>query len=176
MKQMLPGTTVELDEKQDAGGYLEMLFSAGGLVLSQVLEITGQSSHTIQNWVKRGFVAPPENKKYDKDQLCSIILLNLYGTVFHLDEIKNIFDYVCKAGCTASCLYTTLLQVLMSLPPDAIAHATELDDLILDVLDKQTFDAELKQRLHEVLYIFLLAFLSLRLTRRARTRLEQLFG
>ena len=61
MMGTLPGTTVETDlSRNDAAeALLSPLFLAGGLMLSQVSQLTGLEPHVIQNWVKRGFVSPP---------------------------------------------------------------------------------------------------------------------
>ena len=64
----LPGTTVEMNMENGVQDFLNSLFAANGLVLSQVLQLTGLSAHTVQNWVKRKFVSPPVGKKYDCDQ------------------------------------------------------------------------------------------------------------
>ena len=64
MIDVLPGTTVEADlRRPDAADMLlSPLFLTGGLMLSQVSQLTGLEPHVIQNWVKRGFVSPPERK------------------------------------------------------------------------------------------------------------------
>ena len=38
----------------------------GGLMLSQVVEMTGLGSSTIQNWIKRGWIMSPVDKKYSE--------------------------------------------------------------------------------------------------------------
>ena len=62
MIKLLPGTTVKADISQEniADSIFTPMFLTGGLVLSQVAQLTGLEPHTIQNWVKRGFLAPPE--------------------------------------------------------------------------------------------------------------------
>ncbi|MBO5079023.1 MAG: DUF1836 domain-containing protein, partial [Oscillospiraceae bacterium] len=59
------------------------MFLGGGVVLSQVTALTGLESHSIQNWVKRGFLRPPVQKRYDIDQLCRI------ATIHALNGILN---------------------------------------------------------------------------------------
>ena len=78
MDWLLPGTVLwiprqEADRVQEK---LSALFLAGGISLSQVAEVTGLETYTVQNWVKRGFLPPPVNKKYSLEHLCRIININ----------------------------------------------------------------------------------------------------
>ena len=59
MNWTIPGTTLEgLRSNADRAEELfQPMFLAGGLTLSQVSSITGLENHTIQNWVKRGFLS-----------------------------------------------------------------------------------------------------------------------
>ena len=56
----VPGTIMPYSE---AGGMFAMfrplIQATDGLTLSQVCAITGLEASTVQNWVKRGFVARP---------------------------------------------------------------------------------------------------------------------
>ncbi|MCQ2421266.1 MAG: DUF1836 domain-containing protein, partial [Clostridia bacterium] len=64
MKWVLPGTVLE-GSREDAvhvEGLFQPMFLAGGMVLSQVSSLTGLEPYIIQNWVKRGFLARPQNK------------------------------------------------------------------------------------------------------------------
>ena len=86
---ILPGTTIEADPAREgaAEGILSSLFMAGGLVLSQVSQLTGLEPHMIQNWVKRGFVSPPRNKKYTRRQFCRIVIINMLRDSLPLERI-----------------------------------------------------------------------------------------
>ena len=67
MKMMwtIPGTVLQArrDEADNVPKQLEALFFGGGITLSQVTSITGLEAHTVQNWVKRGFLASPVSKR-----------------------------------------------------------------------------------------------------------------
>ena len=71
MEWTLPGTvlSVDADRPQAAEEVFSSLFLAGGLVLSQVTQVTGLEPYIIQNWVRRGFLAPPKQRKYTRRQL-----------------------------------------------------------------------------------------------------------
>ena len=96
MNWIIPGTTLE-DDRANADR-IENLFSsmflAGGLTLSQVATVTGLESHTVQNWVKRGFLSPPRGKKYDLEQLCRIINLNLLKGTLQLEQVCSLMAYL----------------------------------------------------------------------------------
>lgn len=68
MEWTLPGTvlSVDADRPQAAEEVFSSLFLAGGLVLSQVTQVTGLEPYIIQNWVRRGFLAPPKQRKYTR--------------------------------------------------------------------------------------------------------------
>ena len=92
----IPGTTLEgLRSNADrTEGLFQSLFLAGGLSLSQVAQITGLENHTIQNWVKRGFLPPPRNKRYDMEQVCRIINMNILRGNMSLDQIVKLMGYL----------------------------------------------------------------------------------
>ena len=96
MNWTIPGTT--LTEKRSEADRIDSLFHsmflAGGLTLSQVAAITGLETHTIQNWVKRGFLAPPRGKRYDMEQVCRIINMNLLKGTLPLEQICSLMTYL----------------------------------------------------------------------------------
>lgn len=86
-----PGTRVPVSST----GLLEGIFTAtNGVTLSQVCEITGLEASTIQNWIKRGYVNPPVGRKYNKNQLGRIILINLLRDTFVIERIATLLSYV----------------------------------------------------------------------------------
>lgn len=96
MNWTIPGTTLT-GPRENADRTDEMfqsMFLAGGMVLSQVSNITGLEPYTIQNWVKRGFLAPPVNKRYNIQQLCRIISINMLKGALPLEQICNLLSYI----------------------------------------------------------------------------------
>ena len=96
MMWTIPGTVLHADrsEAQTIPQQLEALFFGGGITLSQVTAITGLETHTVQNWVKRGFLRPPQHKRYDLDQVCRIILINTFKSVLPMERICGLLSYV----------------------------------------------------------------------------------
>ena len=96
MNWTIPGTVLT-DSRANADHVDEMfrsMFLAGGMVLSQVSSITGLEAHTVQNWVKRGFLAPPKNKRYDLEQVCRIITINMLKGALTLEQICSLLGYI----------------------------------------------------------------------------------
>ena len=96
MNWTIPGTTLEgkRDNADRTDGLFQSMFVAGGLTLSQVSSVTGLESHTVQNWVKRGFLAPPRNKRYNMEQVCRIIIINMLKGALPLDQICSLISYI----------------------------------------------------------------------------------
>lgn len=96
MKWIIPGTVI-LTETEDTARIEERLramFMAGGIVLSQVAGVTGLEPYTIQNWVKRGFLSPPQKKKYTLRQLCRILNINMLKSALPLEDICGLLGYI----------------------------------------------------------------------------------
>ena len=92
----IPGTTLQIN-KDDAchiRGLFHSMFLSGGMVLSQVTNITGLEAYTVQNWVKRGFLTPPQNKHYTKEQVCRIININMLKSILPMERICGLLSYI----------------------------------------------------------------------------------
>lgn len=96
MQWTIPGTTLvgERDNADRIDGLFQSMFLAGGLTLSQVSSITGLEGYTIQNWVKRKFLPSPVNKRYDMEQLCRLININILKGAMPLEEIIQLMAYL----------------------------------------------------------------------------------
>ena len=96
MQWIIPGTTLtgERSNADRTDGLFQSLFLAGGLTLSQVSRITGLEPYTVQNWVKRGFLAPPVGKRYTMEQVCRIININILKGNMPLEQIIRLMAYL----------------------------------------------------------------------------------
>ena len=96
MDWIIPGTT--LTAKREDADHIEdqfrSMFLAGGIVLSQVSSITGLETHTVQNWVKRGFLTNPKQKRYTLRQLCRILNINMLKSVLPMEQICGLLTYI----------------------------------------------------------------------------------
>lgn len=96
MNWTIPGTVLQI-RREDADNVEDIFFSmflAGGMVLGQVASVTGLEPYTVQNWVKRGFLPPPKNRRYSITQLCRIIHINMLKSVLSLETICSLLEYI----------------------------------------------------------------------------------
>ena len=96
MEWTIPGTAlrgsradVEASIRQ-----IEGMFLGGGMIRSQMASVSGVEPHDIQNWVKRGFLSSPVNKRYSCRQFCRIAIINMLKTTLPLERICSLLSYV----------------------------------------------------------------------------------
>ena len=96
MMWMIPGTVLQSDRREadKIPQQLEALFFGGGITLSQVTAITGLEAHTVQNWVKRGFLTSPVGKRYTLRQLCRILNIHMLRGAMPIEKICRLLSYV----------------------------------------------------------------------------------
>lgn len=92
----IPGTTLQI-RRADAhrvDGLFQSMLLTGGLSLGQVASISGLEPYAIQNWVKRGFLSAPKQKKYDMDQVCRVLTINTFKSVLPMERICGLLQFV----------------------------------------------------------------------------------
>ena len=96
MEWIIPGTTL-IAQREDApeiGRLFQNMFATGGLVLSQVANLTGLEPYAIQNWVKRGFLSGPDHKRYTMNQVCRILNINMLRPALQMDQICSLLQSI----------------------------------------------------------------------------------
>ncbi len=94
MKSYFQGTVIERNG-QDARSFLFSIFSVTkGSMLAQVREITGLDTPAIQNWLNRGWVACPVEKRYSMDHLARILIINMLRDVMKLEHISVLLTFI----------------------------------------------------------------------------------
>ena len=96
MNWKIPGTTLTAQREDTANlqSQFHAMFLGGGVTLRQITGVTGLDPYLIQNWVKRGFLSKPEQKRYSLNQLCRIITISMLKGVMPLDRICSMLRYV----------------------------------------------------------------------------------
>lgn len=96
MNWTIPGTTLSSPrcDAEKIESQFQSMFLAGGMVLSQVTSITGLDPYMIQNWVKRGFLTKPQQKRYTLRQLCRIININMLRGILPMERICGLLSYI----------------------------------------------------------------------------------
>lgn len=173
MVRTLPGTTIEVDESRFAQGsvILDSLFLAGGLTLAQVSQLTGLEPHMVQNWVKRGFLPPPRDRRYNKDQFCRLALINMLRGCLRLDQVTALLSYL--NGSLAkesddiiddSALYAYVLRLALWAEGEPLASRGEWEARCREVLaDYQGPYPEARDKVAQGLRVILTAYASNRL-------------
>lgn len=98
--QIIPGTRLKKRENTDDKSYIGLDFLSSvfsvtsGLVLSQIKELSGVDAPALQNWIKRGWVPNPVNRKYNIDQVARILIINMLRPALMLEQIAYILEYV----------------------------------------------------------------------------------
>lgn len=182
MQWNIPGTTLT-GQREDADKIdkrFEDLFLAGGLTLSQVSSITGLEAYTVQNWVKRGFLSPPRNKRYDMEQVCRIININILKGTMPLDQIIKLMRYL-NGDLTDEnddlVDDTLLLFLFVRLAARAryIGGSQTWDDALIQVTEDYNEPIPgARQKLIKVLKVMLTVWLANRLKAEAERMLETL--
>jgi len=95
--RMIPGTQMDKEAMGNVTGlaFLDKIFYIQqGIMLAQIRDISGIDGSTLQNWVKRGWTGNAINKKYSKDQLSRILLINMMRQALQLEKIDYLLHYI----------------------------------------------------------------------------------
>lgn len=183
MEWTIPGTVLT-GQREDAAKLEDRfgsMFLAGGIVLGQVAEITGLESYTIQNWVKRGFLKPPQKKRYTLRQLCRILNINMLRGVLPLERICGLLGYVnghlddeSDDIIDDSVLYFMFIRLAAN-TGELLCDARKREVLLGEVMACYREPvAGAKERVEKALDIMLTAWLAARMRQEAERMLEQL--
>jgi len=86
----------DLEPKQKALPYLEL----DSMMLAQVVEVAKRVSQNdlnpthVQNWVRRKYVPNPQKKKYNREQVANVLLINDLRDILSLEEVSHLLGYV----------------------------------------------------------------------------------
>lgn len=159
---------------------LEALFFGGGITLSQVTAITGLEAHTVQNWVKRGFLTSPVGKRYSLRQLCRILNINMLRGSMPIERICQLLSYVngnlsdeTDDMIDDSRLYFMFVKLAVRMKE---LHDYEVGAKLLDayLADYEEPVPGARERVRQVLKIMLTAYLAARMLQETEKMMEQL--
>ena len=175
---ILPGTvlSVDADRPQAAEEVFSSLFLAGGLVLSQVTQVTGLEPYIIQNWVRRGFLAPPKQRKYTRRQLSRILMINALKSTLSIEQICKLLSYINGAlddegddTIDDTELYGAFVLVAGSVQKHDLTLESEMNRLIADGLkDYKEPIPGAKERIEQALRIMITAWRAAQLQTKAQ--------
>ncbi len=185
MWETLPGTVIPYTpgDENDAFARFSLIFSTtGGITLSQLKEITGLEGSTIQNWVKRGWVANPHGKRYGEIQLGRILLINMMRGVMQLETIVSLMHYINGSVedrgddiIPDKELFDLLCRVLFQVEAMQTTEEARITACIAGQLTGYKGPAEdSKEKLSAALYIMTIAHLAAQMKKRVEWELNKL--
>lgn len=185
MLSKIPGTELDFEKgfEMNAFAVLTPLLSVTkGLTLGQISEITGLQGSTIQNWIKRGWVANPKNRRYGERQVARIIIINMLRNSLRLDRIVSLMSYINGSVEDASDdiipdkeLFNALCYVIYLADTQHTFDNNHLQELIEDSLSGYNGPKEdSKERLSKALLIMSLAYISGKIQTEAEERCAEI--
>lgn len=182
MNWVIPGTvlTGSRNDVESSIQQIEGMFLAGGIVRSQVSAVTGLESHAVQNWVKRGFLSNPVNKRYSLSQFCRIATINMLKSALPLEKICGLLRYVNGELADESddliddsVLYFMFLRLASQ--ARHIGGTRSWDEVIPEILEhyEEPMPGS-KKRIDKTLRVMLTAWIAVRTMQEAERMLEEL--
>ena len=150
----------------------------GGRASGATLIQQDVSAMDLEQTVKRGFLAPPQNKRYSLRQLCRILNINTLRGVLPMERICGMLVYINGAlddesddTIDDSVLY--FMFVRLAAQARAIERTEGWDQAIQDVLrDYQEPIPGAKERIAKVLRVMVLGYAASRMKQEAETLME----
>ena len=180
MEWFIPGTVLKADRAGNVEQQFSAMFLGGGIVLSQVTGITGLEAYTVQNWVKRGFLSPPERKHYSLKQLCRIVNINMLKNVLPMERIVGLLSYIngdlddeSDDIIDDSRLYFMFVRLAAQAPAMNTPQGRE-ECIAKELADYREPVPGAKERVAKVLAIMLTAWASAQLRQAAEQMLQEL--
>lgn len=163
--------------------------ATGGLMLSQVVEITGVGGSTIQNWIKRGWIPSPVEKKYGERQVARILIVDMLRKSMQLENIVKLME--CVNGNVEdqsddiikdADLYMYIYNIIKRIKPLENFTISRLDEIIREEIDDYDGPgadytgnvSDTAGRLHDALRIIILTYISSELRKNAESELAEM--
>ncbi len=171
MLKYIPGTALSCESAaiQSAYEIIKPFFSiTNGITLAQVRELTGLETSTIQNWVRRGWVASPVNKRYGERHVIRIILINSIRRSMRIDRVIALMAYIngdvedtSDDTVSDAVLFNEFCAAVFECDKRQTYDPQQIDSIINTRLDEITYlEGEGKAKLKITLRIMVQAFLA----------------
>ena len=170
---MIPGTVFPKEEMGNVTG-MEFLnkifFISDGIMFNQIKQITGLDVSTIQNWVRRGWVPNPVNKRYGKDTVARILVIIMLKKTMSLEKIDALLKYnngtigdVSDDIIPESKLYDYICRIIDKLTPGNESDPSLENDTLVKTIEECISDYEerytgAKKRLVKALEIIVVSY------------------
>lgn len=168
---ILPGTNLEIEDGKMSFGFANiapLVSVTRGLTLSQACDLTGIEPTTVQNWIKRGWVAHPVDKRYGEYQISRMIILNMLRPAMQLEKIAVLLRYVNGDADNRNddiipdaALYTYLCKIIDAVMQKRSANPVEIKDTAEKIIYeyREAFPGA-KEKLVNALTVMTLVYIS----------------
>ena len=162
MNRYIPGTTLKFTEqaRDEAFSIISPVLEAtGGLTLSQLSKLTGLTGSTIQNWIKRGWVASTHGKKYSRQQVLRILLINILRNSMKLEDIAHLMEYVNGDDVW----YNILCKIIFTAEDEGAFDAGTVKKLIARELNQYSHEIHIhsdEYKLHNAMFVMIMGYRS----------------
>ena len=185
LDEYIPGTKLKKAEMENLTGLAflkKVFFVSEGVMLTQIRDISGIDSSTLQNWTKRGWVANAKLKKYNMDQVAHILIINMLRSCMQLEHIAFLIEYIngdledaSDDIISDSSLYDYICRILEHIISTGDCSLEEIADYVRKVTaDYVEPFAGAGERLNSALEVIVVTYYSALLKRRATQLLETL--
>ncbi len=185
LDEYIPGTKLKKAEMENLTGRAflkKVFFVSEGVMLTQIRDISGIDSSTLQNWTKRGWVANAKLKKYNMDQVAHILIINMLRSCMQLEHIAFLVQYIngdvsdtSDDIITDSLLYDYICRVLEHIISTGDCSLEEIADYVSKITVDYVEPVDgARERLNRALEIIVVTYYSTLLKRRATQLLENL--
>lgn len=185
LDEYIPGTKLKKAEMENLTGLAflkKVFFVSEGVMLTQIRDISGIDSSTLQNWTKRGWVTNARLKKYNMDQVAHILIINMLRSCMQLEHIAFLIHYINGSVedrsddiITDSQLYDYICRILEHIINTGDCSLEEIADCVANITKDYVEPVDgARERLNRALEIIVVTYYSTLLKRRATTLLENL--
>ena len=184
---MIPGTKLKRSDMEGLTGLdflKKVFFISDGVMLTQIRDISGIDSSTLQNWTKRGWVANSKLKKYNIDQVAHILIINMLRSCMQLDKIAFLIEYINGELSDASddiisdsVLYDYICRILINVMENGSCALSALKDRVCAVtVDYIEPVAGARERLNNALEVIVVTYYAALIKQHATGLLDRLEG
>lgn len=170
MTRLIPATTMKFSEQARDSAFSvisPVLEATGGITLSQLSKLTGLGGSTIQNWIKRGWVAATHGKKYSEKQVIRILLINMLRGSMKIENIARLMTYINGDVEDTSddiiadiTLYNILCRIIFTAEDEGAFDTESVQSLIKREIEEHNDEITDKRKLKKAMYVMVMAYRS----------------
>ncbi len=183
--KLIPGTKLKRADMEGLTGMAflkKVFFISEGVMLTQIRDISGIDSSTLQNWTKRGWVVNSRLKKYNMDQVAHILIINMLRSCMQLESIDFLIHYINGQVGDASddiisdaVLYDYICRILSHMTETEQVSLSHVKDVVEQVIVDYVEPMEgAKERLIKALEVIVITYYAALLKHRADALLTEL--